>query len=70
VGINGKERNLAVDRWVSIQLISPASGNGKQMTFNITTPFDSVSIQLISPASGNVDSQTLAQNELEAFPFN
>ncbi len=38
--------------WVSIQLMSPASGNGSMTNFNVL-PLLAVSIQLMSPASGN-----------------
>jgi len=54
---------------VSIQLVSPASGDGAKTLRPLrwTKP---VSIQLVSPASGDAETAKLKVELKELFPFN
>ncbi len=54
---------------VSIQLMSPASGNNTASTYD-SSHKGRVSIQLMSPASGNDGGFTLKIDHVLEFPFN
>ena len=54
---------------VSIQLMSPASGDAKMTAQEIYDSY--VSIQLMSPASGDVKEESKeVKEEVKEFPFN
>jgi len=52
---------------VSIQLVSPASG---EVPSALSVYLDAVSIQLVSPASGEIDELTHFSESVILFPFN
>ncbi len=57
--------------YVSIQLVSPASGDSKPEEISADLSNQRVSIQLVSPASGDekAANESLVLNAIE-FPFN
>ena len=61
---------LAESSQVSIQLVSPASG--ENVDFNYLRLFNAkVSIQLVSPASGETSSlREFCRTQVPLFPFN
>ena len=67
MGILDRKKDAPTVKQVSIQLISPASGN--EDLAKVNKELEVVSIQLISPASGNINrSYTVIANLM--FPFN
>ncbi len=54
---------------VSIQLVSPASGESKYHSNGSTTTAE-VSIQLVSPASGEEEGKRMICLLADLFPFN